>query len=181
MYSIGENLNVINKGIGRAFKEMDPGPIREMAEKLTAAQVDFIDINLGPARKGGEELMSWVVKTVQEVTDIPLALDTSNIAAIEAGLKVHKGQALINSIMARAERYTVMLPICKQYEAKDIVACVSHADPIRLAVAYYIGLSLDMFQRLSVSPGSISVLWITDGNSQLLALNADPAFSLFKP
>ena len=73
MYSIGENLNVINKGIGRAFKEMDPSPIREMAEKLAAAQVNFIDINLGPARKGGEELMSWVVKTVQEVTDIPLA------------------------------------------------------------------------------------------------------------
>ncbi len=71
--------------------------------------------------------------------------------------------------------------ICSQYEPKDVVACVSHADPIRLAVAYYIGLPLDMFQRLSVLPGSISVLWIAEGNSQLLALNTDPAFRLFKP
>lgn len=71
--------------------------------------------------------------------------------------------------------------ICSQYEAKDIIACVSHADPIRLAVAYYIGLPLDMFQRLSVLPGSISVLWVAESNSQLLALNVDPAFSLFKP
>lgn len=71
--------------------------------------------------------------------------------------------------------------ICSQYETKDIIACVSHADPIRLAVAYYIGLPLDMFQRLSVLPGSISVLWIAEGNSQLLALNVEPAFSLFKP
>ena len=117
MYSIGENLNVINKQIGRAFKEKDPAPIRAMAEKLAQAKVDYIDINLGPARKGGEELMSWIVQTVQEVTDIPLALDTSNIAAIEAGLKVHKGKAIINSIMARPERYTVMLPLCKQYES----------------------------------------------------------------
>lgn len=117
MVTIGENLNVINKGIGRAFKEKDPQPVREMAEKLAAAKVDIIDINLGPARKGGEELMAWVVQTVQEVTDIPLALDTSNIAAIEAGLKVHKGKALINSIMARPERYTAMIPICKQYGA----------------------------------------------------------------
>ena len=70
--------------------------------------------------------------------------------------------------------------ICSQLEPKDIVACVSHADPIRLAVAYYIGLPLDMFQRLSVLPGSVSILWITEGNSQLLALNIDPAFSLFK-
>ena len=120
MYSIGENLNVINKGIGRAFKEMDPKPIREMAENIAAAEVDFIDINLGPARKGGEELMTFVVKTVQEVTDIPLALDTSNIAAIEAGLKVHKGRALINSIMARPERYTAMLPLVAQYNAMMI-------------------------------------------------------------
>ena len=117
MFTIGENLNVINKGIGQAFKEKDPKPVREMAERLAAAKVDFIDINLGPARKGGEELMTWVVQTVQEVTDIPLALDTSNVAAIEAGLKVHKGKAIINSIMARPERYTVMIPICKQYEA----------------------------------------------------------------
>jgi 5-methyltetrahydrofolate corrinoid/iron sulfur protein methyltransferase len=99
---------------------MDPKPIREMAEKIAAAQVDFIDINLGPARKGGEELMTFVVKTVQEVTDIPLSLDTSNIAAIEAGLKVHKGRALINSIMARPERYTAMLPLVKQYDAMMI-------------------------------------------------------------
>ena len=117
MYSIGENLNVINTQIGRAFKEKDPAPIRAMAEKLAQAKVDYIDINLGPARKGGDELMSWVVQTVQEVTDIPLAMDTSNIAAIEAGLKVHKGKAIINSIMARPERYTVMLPLCKQYES----------------------------------------------------------------
>ncbi len=117
MYSIGENLNVINTQIGRAFKEKDPAPIRAMAEKLAQVKVDYIDINLGPARKGGEELMSWIVQTVQEVTDIPLALDTSNIAAIEAGLKVHKGKAIINSIMARPERYTVMLPLCKQYES----------------------------------------------------------------
>lgn len=71
--------------------------------------------------------------------------------------------------------------ICSQHEPKDILALVSHADPIRLAVAYFIGLPLDMFQRLSVGPGSISMLWITDSNSQLLALNVDPAFSLFKP
>ncbi len=64
--------------------------------------MDFIDVNIGPARKGGEELMAWIVKIIQEVVpNIPLALDTSNIAAMEAGLKVHKGKALINSIMAR--------------------------------------------------------------------------------
>ena len=51
MYSIGENLNVINTQIGRAFKEKDPAPIRAMAEKLAQVKVDYIDTNLGPAEK----------------------------------------------------------------------------------------------------------------------------------
>lgn len=114
MKTIGENLNVINRQIGRAFKDKDPGPIREMAEKITAAEVDFIDINLGPARKGGEELMTWVVETVQEVTETPLCLDTSNIEAMHAGLKVCKHKAIMNSIMCRPERYEKMLPICAE-------------------------------------------------------------------
>jgi len=120
MKAIGENLNVINKRIGQAFKDKDPVPIREMAERVAASQVDFIDINLGPARKGGEELMTWIVETVQEVTDIPLCLDTSNVAAMTAGLKVCKKKAIMNSIMARPERYEVMLPICAEYGANMI-------------------------------------------------------------
>ena len=117
MKAIGENLNVINKKIGAAFKEKDPAPIREMAEKEAEAGVDYIDINLGPARKGGEELMTWVVETVQEVTDTPLCLDTSNIDAMAAGLKVCKSQAIMNSIMCRPERYEKMLPICAEFGA----------------------------------------------------------------
>lgn len=121
MKTIGENLNVISRAIGKAFKEKDPGPIREMAEKETEIGVDWIDINLGPARKGGEELMTWVVETVQEVTDTPLVLDTSNIDAMAAGLKVCKNRAMMNSIMCRPERYEPMLPICADHDA-DMVA-----------------------------------------------------------
>jgi len=121
MLLIGESLNVISTKIGRAFKERDPGPIQEEAKKQKEKGMDWIDINLGPARKGGPELMEWVVKTVQEVVDdIPFALDTSNIEAIEAGLAVHKGKALINSIMCRPERYEKMLPLCAKYSAAMI-------------------------------------------------------------
>ena len=121
MKIIGENLNVIKTEIGRAFKDRNPEPIQKLAKEEAEKGVDWIDINLGPARKGGPELMEWVVKTVQEVvTDIPLALDTSNIEAIEAGLAVHKGQALVNSIMARPERYTAMIPIAAKYNAQAI-------------------------------------------------------------
>jgi 5-methyltetrahydrofolate corrinoid/iron sulfur protein methyltransferase len=117
MLIIGENLNVISKKIGAALKDRDPVPIREMAEAETASGVDLIDINLGPARKAGAELMDWVVKTVQEVTDIPLSLDTSNVEAMEAGLRVVKSKPLINSISARPERMEALLPLAKKYNA----------------------------------------------------------------
>jgi 5-methyltetrahydrofolate corrinoid/iron sulfur protein methyltransferase len=120
MLRIGENLNVINKRIGEAFKERDPEPIREMAVAEARAGADLIDINLGPARKAGPELMEWVVRTVQEAVDLPLSLDTTNVEAMEAGLRAHKGKALINSISARPERMEALMPLAKKYGASFI-------------------------------------------------------------
>jgi broad specificity phosphatase PhoE len=64
-----------------------------------------------------------------------------------------------------------------QYEEKEAILCISHADPIKLAVAYFIGLPLDLFQRLKVAPASINGLFIDQGISRLLTLNYD--LSLF--
>lgn len=122
MLLLGESLNVISTKIGRAFKERDPKPIQEEALFQKGKGMDFIDINLGPAKKDGHELMPWVVETVQEVVDdIPLVLDTSNIAAIEAALKVCKLPPIINSIMCRPERYEKMVPLAAEHNA-DFVA-----------------------------------------------------------
>jgi len=122
MLLLGESLNVISKKIGRAFKERDPKPIQEEALFQKEKGMDYIDINLGPAKKDGHELMPWVVETVQEVVDdIPLILDTSNIAAIEAALKVCKLTPIINSIMCRPERYEKMVPLAAEHNA-DFVA-----------------------------------------------------------
>ena len=115
MFLIGESLNVISQKIGRAYKERDPKPIQEEALFQKEKGMDYIDINLGPAKKDGPELMPWVVETVQEVVDdIPLALDTSNVDAIEAAIKVCKLPPLVNSIMVRPERYERMVPIAAE-------------------------------------------------------------------
>jgi len=122
MLLIGESLNVISKKIGAAYKQRDPKPIQEEALFQKEKGMDFIDINLGPAKKDGPELMPWVVEVVQEVVDdVPLALDTSNIDAIEAALKVCKLPPIINSIMVRPERYERMVPLAAESGA-DFVA-----------------------------------------------------------
>jgi cobalamin-dependent methionine synthase I len=118
MILIGENINIMSKTLGPALKERNPAPIQEMAKTETEAAIDYLDVNIGPARKAGDELMAWAVKTVQEVTSKPLSLDTTNHVAMEAGLKVHKGKALINSIsIARMEEE---LPLAKTYNASMI-------------------------------------------------------------
>jgi 5-methyltetrahydrofolate corrinoid/iron sulfur protein methyltransferase len=117
MLLIGENLNIISIKIGEALKQRDPAPVKEMALTQARAGMDMIEINLGPARKKGPELMEWVVRTVQETVDLPLSLDTTNIEAMEAGLSVHRGKALINSISARPERIEALMPLVKKYNA----------------------------------------------------------------
>ena len=120
MFLIGENINIMSKIIGPAFKERNPKPIQELAKAEVVAGIDYLDLNIGPARKAGDELMEWAVKTVQEVTDKPLSLDTTNPVAMESGLKVHQGKALINSISLQPDRLEQELPLAKKYNASMI-------------------------------------------------------------
>ncbi|HID95664.1 MAG TPA: dihydropteroate synthase [Candidatus Latescibacteria bacterium] len=120
MILIGENINAMSKTVGPAMKERNTKVIQELAVAQQEAGMDYLDINIGPAKREGPELMEWMVKTVQEVVDLPLFLDTTNVEAIEAGLKAHKGKAVINSISCRPERMEILFPLVKKYEASFV-------------------------------------------------------------
>jgi len=121
MKLIGENLNIMSKKYGAALKQRDPKPLQELAIQQAQAGMDWVDLNIGPAGKTGVELMSWLVPAIEEVVDIPLALDTSNVKAIEAGLKaVKKNRPLINSIMVRPERMEALLPLAAEHDAEFV-------------------------------------------------------------
>jgi 5-methyltetrahydrofolate corrinoid/iron sulfur protein methyltransferase len=120
MILVGENLNIMSKSLGPALRERNAGPVREMAKAENAADVDYLDLNIGPARKAGDEFMSWVVKTVQEETNKSLSLDTTNPIAMEAGLKVSCNRTLINSISLQPDRLQMELPMVNKYNADMI-------------------------------------------------------------
>jgi cobalamin-dependent methionine synthase I len=121
IYTIAESINIMSKTIGPAIREKEKGPIQQMAQEELEAGADMLDLNLGPARKAGDEMMQWLVKTVQEVKkDVRLALDTTNTLAVEAGLKVVNQRALVNSISAQPASLE-RLKLVKQYDA-DFVA-----------------------------------------------------------
>lgn len=120
MILIGENINIMSKTIGPALRERNPKPIQELAKAEAKAGVDYLDLNIGPARKAGDELMAWLVGTVQEVTDKPLSLDTTNPLATEAGLKACQRRPLVNSVSLQPERLEKVLPLVKHYNAEMI-------------------------------------------------------------
>jgi probable phosphomutase (TIGR03848 family) len=71
---------------------------------------------------------------------------------------------------------TALDSISRKYKPQDIVACIFHADPIKLAVAHYIGLPLDHFQRLSCDTGSLTALYVGESGANLIKLNQRPPF-----
>ena len=99
--TIGERIHCIAPAIRKAMDERDPGPILERAAAQIKAGATYLDVNIGPAEKDGPERMMWAVKLLQEnFNNVPLALDTANKKAIEAGIKVYNrtnGKPIVNS------------------------------------------------------------------------------------
>jgi 5-methyltetrahydrofolate corrinoid/iron sulfur protein methyltransferase len=117
---IGENIHIISPKVKAAFETQDSKVIQGMALKQVKHGAHVLDLNIGPQRKRGVEVMEWIVEAVQAVTDTPLSLDTTNPAAIEAGLKKVKRQAMINSTSADPERLESIMPLAANYNAKVI-------------------------------------------------------------
>ena len=120
MILVGENINIMSQTLGPAMKERKPELIVKMAQEEDTGGIDYLDMNIGPAKKTGAELMPWLVETVQGVTSKPLSLDTTNPDALEAGLKLCKRRALINSVSLQPERLEKGLPLVAKYKAEVI-------------------------------------------------------------
>ena len=99
--TIGERIHCISPVIREAMNTMNPEPILKRAAEQIKAGATYLDVNIGPAESNGPELMTWAVKLLQENFDnVPLALDTANKRAIEAGIKVYNrtnGKPIVNS------------------------------------------------------------------------------------
>ena len=120
MILIGENINITSPETGSALLARNSAPIKQMVETEIRNGIDVFDLNIGPARKGGAELMAWAVNSVQSISGKMLSLDTTNMDAMEAGLKASKNKVLINSVSLQSSRIDRGLALAKQYNA-DII------------------------------------------------------------
>ncbi|HGS9215502.1 TPA: carbon monoxide dehydrogenase/acetyl-CoA synthase methytransferase subunit [Clostridioides difficile] len=128
---IGERIHCISPSIRKALAERDPAPILKRAKEQLEAGAHYIDFNIGPAERDGEEIMTWGIKLLQsEFNNVPIALDTANKKAIEAGLKVYdrtNAKPIINSADA-GSRFD-LIDIAAEYEAMVIGLCAREGIP----------------------------------------------------
>ncbi|MDM0256380.1 carbon monoxide dehydrogenase/acetyl-CoA synthase methytransferase subunit [Clostridioides difficile] len=128
---IGERIHCISPSIRKALAERDPAPILKRAKEQLEAGAHYIDFNIGPAERDGEEIMTWGIKLLQsEFNNVPIALDTANKKAIEAGLKVYdrtNAKPIINSVDA-GSRFD-LIDIAAEYEAMVIGLCAKEGIP----------------------------------------------------
>jgi 5-methyltetrahydrofolate corrinoid/iron sulfur protein methyltransferase len=142
MYIIGENIHIISSSVKEAVAERDIKFFQDLAVSQVEAGADVLDLNIGPQKKTGHEIMPWLVQGVQEVVDVPLSLDTTNLAAIEEGLKVAKSQCIINSTSAEEERLEKVPPLAKQYGAK-LIALTMGKGGIPVGAEERVNIALD--------------------------------------
>lgn len=125
MIIIGELINASRKAIGAAIEAQDAEAIKKVARDQFEAGANYIDVNAGIFVGEEPAYLEWLVRTVQEEVDAPCAIDSPDPKAIEAGLAVHKGTPMINSISLEKERYDKLLPILAGTDLRVIALCMS--------------------------------------------------------
>jgi len=117
---IGERINGMFTDIKNAISNEDPAAVQEWAKKQKEGGARYLDINVGPGSANPKEAMKFLIEATQEVSDLPLCLDSTNYDVIEEGLKVCKNPAMINSVPAEPDKMDRVFSLAKEFDAEVI-------------------------------------------------------------
>lgn len=147
MLIIGELINSTRKQIRKAVEEKDAAFIQDLARRQAAAGARWIDVNAGAFAADEVERLRWMISTIREVCDAPLAIDSPRPAAVEAGLAMAGADPFLNSITAESERYRTLIPLLTKYRARVVALSLDDA-----------GMTDDMDKVYAVADGLIKRL-----------------------
>lgn len=125
MLIIGELINASRKAIAAHIENQDTAAIQTVARDEFDAGANYIDVNAGMFVGKEPEYLKWLVETVQAAVEAPCCIDSPDPDAIEAGLSVHKGTPMINSISLEKDRYDKLMPILAGTDLKVVALCMS--------------------------------------------------------
>ena len=154
MYIIGENIHIISPRVKEALAEFNGSFFTELARRQVKAGAQALDLNIGPRKKDGPEIMTWLLEQVcAGAPDVVFSLDTTNLAAIEAGLrKLPRGRAIINSTSAEPERLEKVPAVAAEYGAK-LIALTMGSGMIPVKAAERVEIALEKLIPRAVEVG----------------------------
>lgn len=120
MIIVGELINSTRKKVRQAMEEKNADFIQELAKSQDEAGADYIDVNTGAFADRELEVLEWAIKTIREVTQKPLCIDSPRSSAIELGLKLAGSPVFLNSITAEEKKYNEIIPLAKEYNANVV-------------------------------------------------------------
>jgi 5-methyltetrahydrofolate corrinoid/iron sulfur protein methyltransferase len=182
---IGENIHIIAPPVKAAIEARDKKVIQDLAVRQVEAGAGVVDLNIGPQKKLGHEIMPWIVEAVQEVVDVPLSLDTTNFAAMEAGLKVCRHPALLNSASADPDRLDSVMQLAAKYGAK-VIALTMGVDGIPTTADGRAGIAMEALLPAAEAAGLpvqdvfLDPLVLAVNCNQDVALESVEAVRMFK-
>ncbi|MCU0861671.1 MAG: dihydropteroate synthase [Methanomassiliicoccales archaeon] len=124
MYVISERINGLFVSVSKAIDRRDSKWVQEHALRQLECGAQALDINTGPGREDGPAAMEWLVRTVQDVTDAPLCIDTPGIKTMTAGLSAAKNKVIINSTTAEKAKMERLFPLAREHDADVICLCM---------------------------------------------------------
>ncbi|HPU01422.1 MAG: methyltetrahydrofolate cobalamin methyltransferase [Firmicutes bacterium] len=150
MLIVGEKINTSRKAVKEAVAREDAAYIRQLARRQHEAGAHYIDVNCGTFVQNEPELLSWMVREVQdELGGLPLCIDSPNPVAVEAALKVHQGTAMLNSITGEKERYEALEPLVLKYGCKIVVLTMDDEFGIPPDAATRFNIAVRLIERLA--------------------------------
>jgi 5-methyltetrahydrofolate--homocysteine methyltransferase len=127
---IGERINPTGrKAFAERLRAGDLSRIAVDVEQQVAGGATMLDVNMGVPLADEAQLLSRAITVIQELTDLPLCIDSSVVEALDAGLSAYRGKALVNSVTGERERLDAILPLVKEYGAA-VIALPNEEDEI---------------------------------------------------
>jgi len=161
MFAIGERINGMFKRVGKAIASRDKGPVQKIAVEQIDAGANALDLNVGPVRGNATENMLWLIETVQEVTDVPLCIDTPKAEVMKMAVEACKNPVIINSSKAVEKQLEEYVELANKKDASLVALTINES-----------GVPKDVDGRVQM--GATIVTKAMEGGLEMQRLFIDP-------
>ena len=147
MMTAADNLNVLHPGISEALKTLDPAPLQEMARLCEQAGARFLDINPGYLSPREEDRVTFLVEAVQEVTSLPLILDSPQAGVLARGLKACRSKPILNALTLEEHRLQEILPLAAEHQTPLVLLLVDRQSLVPSTLEEKTAVALELAER----------------------------------